>query len=111
MAAPFAVENVTDAQQLSQMATLSNGNFVVVYQDDGNFTETDIEYAIFTANSAQDYFSKSGGIKQGQGSGRNLDSQGPQQFTPRPGGHVPGVVPCGSGCNTQRNRGTTPMTT
>jgi hypothetical protein len=83
MAAPFAVENVTDAQQLSQMATLSNGNFVVVYQDDGNFTETDIEYAIFTANSAQDYFSKSGGIKQGQGSGRNLDSQGPQQFTHR----------------------------
>src|SRR6266545_118405 len=46
----FDIENDTDNRDLSEVATLSNGNFVVVYQDEqtGNTTETDIKYAVFS---------------------------------------------------------------
>jgi hypothetical protein len=46
--AQFDVENGTDNSNFSQLATLSNGNFVVVYQDEvnGSSTDTDIKYAI-----------------------------------------------------------------
>jgi hypothetical protein len=48
--APFAVESASNVQQLSQMATLSNGNFVVVYEDQDDFvpSQTDISFRIFS---------------------------------------------------------------
>ena len=48
--AQFDVDNQTDNRNFSEIATLANGNFVVVYQDEsgGNPTNTDIKYAIFS---------------------------------------------------------------
>jgi hypothetical protein len=44
------INNQTDEQAASQLATLSNGNFVVVYQDEflNNFSDVDIRYGIYT---------------------------------------------------------------
>jgi hypothetical protein len=46
----FDIENQTDNRRVSELATLSNGNFVAVYQDEnaGSATDTDIKYGIFT---------------------------------------------------------------
>jgi FG-GAP-like repeat/FG-GAP repeat len=46
----FDIANQADNRDLSQLATLSNGNFVAVYQDEfnGAFTNTDIKYGVFT---------------------------------------------------------------
>ena len=48
----FDIDNQLDNHNFSQLATLSNGNFVVVYQDEfnGSATNTDIVYAIRTSN-------------------------------------------------------------
>ena len=44
------IDNQTDSQIMSEVATLSNGNFVAVYRDDfnGTLNDTDIKYEIFT---------------------------------------------------------------
>src|SRR5262245_34224138 len=46
----FDIDNQTDNRNVSKIATLSNGNFVVVDQDEraGSATNTDIDFAIFT---------------------------------------------------------------
>ena len=46
----FDIENQTDNREDSELATLSNGNFVAVYEDEnaGSATDTDIKYGIFT---------------------------------------------------------------
>jgi hypothetical protein len=48
--AQFDVDNQTDNRNFSEIATLTNGNFVVVDQDEhgGSATNTDIDFAIFT---------------------------------------------------------------
>jgi hypothetical protein len=48
--AQFDVENSNDNRNFSEVATLSDGNFVVVYQDEfgGSITDTDIKYRIFS---------------------------------------------------------------
>src|SRR5262245_19842262 len=48
--AQFDVENSTDNRNFSEVATLSDGNFVVVYQDEfgGSITDIDIKYRIFS---------------------------------------------------------------
>jgi hypothetical protein len=52
--AQFDIDNQNDNRDLSQLATLSNGNFVAVYQDEflGSETDTDIRYGIFTPTGA-----------------------------------------------------------
>ncbi len=52
--AQFDIDNQDDNRTLSQLATLSNGNFVAVYQDEfhGNAADTDIRYGIFTPTGA-----------------------------------------------------------
>jgi FG-GAP-like repeat len=47
----FDIANGTDNRDFSQLATLSNGNFVAVYQDEfnGSPTDTDIRYAVFSS--------------------------------------------------------------
>ena len=44
----FDIDNQNDNKNFSKVATLANGNFVVVYQDesDGNATDVDVKYAI-----------------------------------------------------------------
>jgi hypothetical protein len=46
----FDIDNQTDNRDFSEVATLPNGNFVVVYQDEfnGSETDTDIRYAVFS---------------------------------------------------------------
>jgi hypothetical protein len=46
----FDIDNGTDNRDFSEVATLSNGNFVAVYQDEfnGSSTDTDIKYALFS---------------------------------------------------------------
>ncbi|HEX2351885.1 MAG TPA: VCBS repeat-containing protein [Xanthobacteraceae bacterium] len=46
----FDIDNQTDNRHFSEVATLPNGNFVVVYQDEfnGSETDTDIRYAVFS---------------------------------------------------------------
>jgi hypothetical protein len=48
--AQFDIDNQTDNRDFSEVATLSNGNFVVVYQDEfnGSTTNADVRYAIFS---------------------------------------------------------------
>jgi hypothetical protein len=50
----FDIDNQTDNRHVPQLATLSNGNFVAVYQDEvsGSTTNTDIMYRIFTPAGA-----------------------------------------------------------
>jgi VCBS repeat protein len=50
MGAQFDIDNQTDNRHASQLATLSNGNFVAVYQDEvaGNSTNTEIVLKVFT---------------------------------------------------------------
>src|SRR6266511_3453408 len=50
----FDIDNGTDNRDFSQLATLSNGNFVAVYQDEnaGSATDTDIYYGIFSNTGA-----------------------------------------------------------
>ncbi len=52
--AQFDIDNQNDNRDLSQLATLSNGNFVAVYQDEflGSETDTDIRYGIFTPSGS-----------------------------------------------------------
>jgi len=46
----FALNSETDSQTSPELATLSNGNFVAVYEDEffGSTTDHDIKYGIFT---------------------------------------------------------------
>jgi hypothetical protein len=48
--AQFDIDNQTDSRDLPEVATLANGNFVVVYHDDfnGDAANRDIKYAIFS---------------------------------------------------------------
>src|SRR5262245_27259264 len=48
--AQFDIDNQTDNRNFSEIATLSNGNFVVVYQDEffGNAADTDVFYQVFS---------------------------------------------------------------
>jgi FG-GAP-like repeat len=48
--AQFAIDNQTDNRRFSEVATLANGNFVVVYEDElnGDAANRDIKYAIFS---------------------------------------------------------------
>jgi len=48
--AEFDIDNQTDNRHVSQLATLSNGNFVAVYQDEvaGNSANTEIVLKVFT---------------------------------------------------------------
>jgi hypothetical protein len=48
--AQFDIDNQTDNRDFSEVATLPNGNFVVVYQDEffGSATDTNITYAVFS---------------------------------------------------------------
>jgi large repetitive protein len=50
----FDIDNQNDNRDLSQLATLSNGNFVAVYQDEflGSATDSDIRFGIFTPTGA-----------------------------------------------------------
>ncbi len=50
----FALDNETDSQTSPELATLSNGNFVAVYEDEffGSATDHDIKYGIFTKTGA-----------------------------------------------------------
>jgi FG-GAP-like repeat len=52
--AQFDIDNQTDNRDFSELATLSNGNFVAVYQDEnaGSATDTDIYYGIFSNTGA-----------------------------------------------------------
>jgi hypothetical protein len=45
----FDIDNQTDNRDFSEVATLSNGNFVAVYQDEGFSGATDIRYAVFSS--------------------------------------------------------------
>jgi FG-GAP-like repeat len=49
------IDNQTDRQIMSELATLSNGNIVAVYQDEfnGTVSDTDILYGIFTPAGTQ----------------------------------------------------------
>src|SRR5256884_26379 len=49
--AQFDIDNQTDSRDLPQVATLSNGNFVVTYQAGGN--PADVLYKIFTPAGTQ----------------------------------------------------------
>jgi hypothetical protein len=53
--APFDIDNQTDNRDMSEVATLSNGNFVVTYVDEinGSATDTGVSYAVFSAAGAQ----------------------------------------------------------
>ena len=46
----FVIDNDTDKRDFSQLATLANGNFVAVYQDEfnGSSTNTDIKFTFWT---------------------------------------------------------------
>jgi hypothetical protein len=48
--AQFNIDNQDDNRNFSEIATLSNGNFVVVYQDEsfGNAADTDVFYQVFS---------------------------------------------------------------
>jgi hypothetical protein len=50
----FDIDNQSDNRNFSELATLSDGNVVAVYQDEfaGSSTDTDIKYAIFTPAGA-----------------------------------------------------------
>src|SRR5262245_6982577 len=52
--AQFDIDTQNDNQDRSQVATLSNGNFVVVYEDEylGSQKDIDIRYGIFTPTGA-----------------------------------------------------------
>jgi FG-GAP-like repeat len=53
--APFDIDNQTDNRDMSEVATLSNGNFVVTYVDEvsGSGTDTGVSYAVFSSAGAQ----------------------------------------------------------
>jgi len=52
--AQFDIDNQDDNRNFSKLATLSDGNFVAVYEDEyhGNASDTDIRYGIFTPTGA-----------------------------------------------------------
>jgi hypothetical protein len=52
--AQFDIDNQTDNRDLSEVATLANGNFVVTYVDEvsGSDTDTAISYAVFSPAGA-----------------------------------------------------------
>jgi hypothetical protein len=51
----FDIDNQNDNRDLSEVATLGNGNFVVTYLDEvsGSGTDTSISYAVFSQGGAQ----------------------------------------------------------
>jgi hypothetical protein len=51
--AQFDIDNQTDNRDLSEVATLSNGNFVVTYQDQADGGPDDVLYKIFTPAGTQ----------------------------------------------------------
>jgi hypothetical protein len=51
--AQFDIDNQTDGRNLPEVATLSNGNFVVTYQDEVGGGPADVLYKIFTRRPAR----------------------------------------------------------
>ncbi len=53
--AQFDIDNQTDNRDMSEVATLANGNFVVTYVDEisGSGTDTGVSYAVFSSAGAQ----------------------------------------------------------
>src|SRR5262245_13478747 len=84
--AQFDIDNQDDNRNFSQLATLSNGNFVAVYQDEyhGNATDTDIRYGIFTPTGAH---VGTTGLYVSGGNG-NFDEHHPDVAALRNGGFV-----------------------
>ncbi len=81
----FALDNQTDSQALPELATLSNGNFVAVYEDEfnGSASDHDIKYGILTKTGAPVTFGQS--VPGGAGSGLETD---PDVAALRDGGFV-----------------------
>jgi FG-GAP-like repeat len=80
----FDIDNQDDNRDNSQLATLSNGNFVVVYQDEfaGSPTDTDILYQVRAPNGSP---VTGGVVPGGDGSGPEFD---PHLAALRDGGFV-----------------------
>jgi hypothetical protein len=80
----FDIDNQDDNRDNSQLATLSNGNFVVVYQDEfaGSPTDTDILYQVRAPNGSP---VTGGVVPGGDGSGPEFD---PHVAALRDGGFV-----------------------
>ena len=81
----FALDNETDSQTSPELATLSNGNFVAVYEDEfnGSATDHDIKYGIFTKNGSPVTFGQP--VPGGGGTGLETD---PDVAALRDGGFV-----------------------
>jgi hypothetical protein len=80
----FDIDNQTDIRGFSELATLSNGNFVAVYQDQvgGSLTNTDCKFAIVSPAGA---VTVSGTIQAASGPGLEID---PDVAALRDGGFV-----------------------
>ena len=80
----FDIDNQTDMRGFSELATLSNGNFVAVYQDQvgGSLTNTDCKFAICSPAGA---VTVSGTIQGAAGPGHEID---PDVAALRDGGFV-----------------------
>jgi FG-GAP-like repeat len=81
----FALDSETDSQTSSELATLSNGNFVAVYEDEfnGSATDHDIKYGIFTKTGMPVTFGQP--VPGGGGGGLETD---PDVAALRDGGFV-----------------------
>jgi FG-GAP-like repeat len=71
--AQFDIDNQTDARLLPEVATLSNGNFVVTYQDEADGGPYDVLYKIFTPAGTQVVAPTSTPGSSGGGSEGNAD--------------------------------------
>jgi FG-GAP-like repeat len=80
----FDIDNQTDNRNFSELATLSDGNFVAVYQDQvgGSLTNTDCKFAIVSPAGA---VTVSGTIQAASGPGLEID---PDVAALRDGGFV-----------------------
>jgi Ca2+-binding RTX toxin-like protein len=80
----FDIDNQTDNRDLSELATLSNGDFVAVYQDEvsGSSANTDIMCGIFTAAGT---LAEEAAVPGAGGTGRETD---PDVAALRDGGFV-----------------------
>ena len=81
----FDIDNQNDNKNFSKVATLSNGNFVVVYQDEfeGNATDVDVKYAIRKSDGTP--AASSGDVPGANGGGLEVD---PDVAALRDGGFV-----------------------
>jgi hypothetical protein len=81
----FDIDNQNDNRDFSQLATLSNGNFVVVYQDEfeGDASDIDVKYAIRKSDGTP--VASSGVVPGAGGGGLEID---PEVAALRDGGFV-----------------------